>query len=114
VYGELAFLFPLFLSIQMLNKTFYEGFQCNIISTCNRILVMINMEFTAGYSLSKDGLNWTEAHYLPIQMKVKKWWDVMRTPLCLKPEGNDKYTIIYAAIVNNKRFNPMWNPTQNY
>jgi hypothetical protein len=60
-----------------------------------------------GYSLSKDGLKWTEAHYLPIQTKVQKWWDVMRTPLCLIPEGNDKYTIIYAAIVNNKRFHPM-------
>jgi hypothetical protein len=60
-----------------------------------------------GYSLSKDGYHWTEAHYLPIQTKVNKWWDVMRTPLCLIPDGDDIYTIVYAAIVNNKRFHPM-------
>jgi len=60
-----------------------------------------------GYSLSKDGYVWTEAHYLPIETKVKQWWDIMRTPLCLIPEGNDQYTIVYAAIDLKKRFHPM-------
>lgn len=60
-----------------------------------------------GYTLSKDGLHWTAARYLPIQTKVKKWWDIMRTPLCLVPEGNDRYTILYAAINNNQRFHPI-------
>jgi hypothetical protein len=60
-----------------------------------------------GYSLSRDGYHWTEAHYLPIETKVKKWWDVMRTPVCLIPEGNDIYTILYAAINTDKRFHPM-------
>ena len=59
------------------------------------------------YTLSKDGVNWTEAHYLPIDTKVKKWWHTMRTPLGLIPEGNDIYTIVYAAINNNMRFHPM-------
>lgn len=59
------------------------------------------------YSLSKDGIHWTAAHYLPIQTKVKKWWDIMRTPVCLIPEGNDVYTILYAAIDNARRFHPM-------
>jgi hypothetical protein len=59
------------------------------------------------YSLSKDGLNWSEARYLPIEKKVDKWWDIMRTPLCLIPEGNDIYTIVYAAIDLEKRFHPM-------
>jgi hypothetical protein len=60
-----------------------------------------------GYSLSKDGKNWGEARYLPIETKVNKWWDIMRTPLCLIPEGNDIYTIVYAAIDLKKRFHPM-------
>jgi hypothetical protein len=60
-----------------------------------------------GYTLSADGLHWTEAHYLPIQTKVKKWWNIMRTPLCLIPEGNDIYTILYAAIDTTKRFHPI-------
>jgi hypothetical protein len=60
-----------------------------------------------GYSLSKDGKNWGEARYLPIETKVNKWWDIMRTPLCLIPEGNDVYTIVYAAIDLKKRFHPM-------
>ncbi len=59
-----------------------------------------------GYTLSKDGLHWSTAHYLPIDIKVKKWWHTMRTPLCLIPEGDDIYTIIYAAIAD-KRFHPM-------
>lgn len=59
-----------------------------------------------GYSLSKDGYKWSEASYLPIETKVKKWWNVMRTPLCLIPEGNDVYTVIYAAITSD-RFHPM-------
>lgn len=59
-----------------------------------------------GYSLSKDGYNWTEAHYWPIETKVTQWWDIMRTPLCLIPEGNDVYTIVYNAIDLKKRFHP--------
>jgi len=59
-----------------------------------------------GYTLSKEGINWGEAHYLPIETKVDKWWDIMRTPLCLIPEGNDVYTIVYNAIDLKKRFHP--------
>ena len=59
------------------------------------------------YTLSKDGIHWSEAHYLPIDTKVAKWWDTMRTPLGLIDEGDDLYTIVYAAIDNNKRFHPM-------
>lgn len=59
------------------------------------------------YSLSKDGKKWGEARYLPIETKVDKWWDIMRTPLCLIPEGNDVYTIVYAAIDLKRRFHPM-------
>ncbi len=59
------------------------------------------------YTLSKDGINWSEAHYLPIDTKVKKWWHTMRTPLGLIPEGDDIYTIVYAAVNNDMRFHPM-------
>ena len=30
----------------------------------------------------------------------------MRTPLCLIPEGNDVYTIVYNAIDLKRRFHP--------
>ncbi len=59
-----------------------------------------------GYSLSKDGVNWSEARYWPIETKVDKWWDIMRTPLCLIPEGNDVYIIVYNAIDLKRRFHP--------
>ena len=59
-----------------------------------------------GYTLSKDGINWGEARYLPIETKVDKTWDIMRTPLCLIPEGNDVYTIVYNAIDLKRRFHP--------
>lgn len=60
-----------------------------------------------GYSLSLDGIAWSEAHYVPIHTKVKQWWDIMRTPLCLIPEADGSYTVVYAAINNEKRFHPM-------
>lgn len=60
-----------------------------------------------GYALSEDGYHWSEARYLPIQTKVKQWWDIMRTPVCLIPEGDDIYTIVYAAIETERRFHPM-------
>lgn len=59
-----------------------------------------------GYSLSKDGLHWSEARYIPLHTKLKQWWVTMRTPLCLIPEGNNIYTILFAAI-NGKRFHPI-------
>lgn len=58
------------------------------------------------YSLSKNGYDWSEARYWPIETKVKKWWDIMRTPMCLIPEGDGIYTIVYAA-VNPERFHPI-------
>jgi hypothetical protein len=59
------------------------------------------------YTLSRDGVRWSRAHYLPIQRKVKKWWDIMRTPLGLIPEGNGVYTVPYAAIDSSRRFHPI-------
>ena len=59
-----------------------------------------------GYSLSVDGVTWSAATYFPIRTKVNKWWTTMRTPLGLVPEGDNLYTIIYAAI-NERRFHPM-------
>ena len=67
----------------------------------------LNLPNMIAYTLSKDGIHWSEAHYLPIDTKVKKWWHTMRTPLGLIPEGNDIYTIVYAAINNDMRFHPM-------
>lgn len=43
----------------------------------------LNLPNQIGYTLSKDGLNWTKARYLNIESKVNKWWMTMRTPLCL-------------------------------
>ncbi len=59
------------------------------------------------YTLSKDGIHWSKAQYIAIEKKVNKWWDIMRTPMGLIPEGNDVYTVVYAAIKNNKRFHPL-------
>ena len=54
------------------------------------------------------------ARYLAIDSKVKRWWMTMRTPLCLIPEGNDIYTIVYTAWMKDPRklnaktrFNPI-------
>jgi hypothetical protein len=60
-----------------------------------------------GYTFSADGVHWEAAQYLDMESAVKKWWDTMRTPLCLIAEGNDEYTILYTAVTSGKRFRPM-------
>lgn len=61
-----------------------------------------------GYSISTDGLHWSEARYIPIHTKVNRWWSTMRTPMCLISEGNHVFTIVYAAFAEpNKRFHPI-------
>ena len=57
----------------------------------------LNLPNRMGYTLSIDGKNWSKARYIAIDTKVKKWWTVMRTPLCLIPEGDNVYTIVYTA-----------------
>lgn len=68
------------------------------------------------YTLSKDGLNWSEARYIALDAKIAKWWMVMRTPLCLIDEGNNVYTMVFTAWVHDQsssnphaktRFNPI-------
>jgi hypothetical protein len=59
-----------------------------------------------GYSLSADGVHWSEAAYFPIRTKVKMWWHTMRTPLGLIPEDDNVYTIVFTAI-NDQRFHPI-------
>ncbi|MDR2146333.1 MAG: hypothetical protein LBE91_07740 [Tannerella sp.] len=66
----------------------------------------LNLPNKMGYTLSKDGLHWSLARYIPFDTKVKRWWTVMRTPLCLILEGDNIYTIVYTAWVNG-RFNPV-------
>lgn len=60
-----------------------------------------------GYTLSGDGIHWTAARYIPLEGKVRKWWDIMRTPLCLIPEKGNAYTVLYAAIDSSERFHPI-------
>jgi len=60
-----------------------------------------------GYSLSRDGINWSKAAYFPIRTKVRRWWKTMRTPLGLIPEGDNVYTILFTAWKPGGRFHPV-------
>lgn len=50
-----------------------------------------------GYSVSADGLNWSEARFIDLSTKVKKWWSLMRTPLCLIKEPDNSYTVFFTC-----------------
>ena len=58
------------------------------------------------YTTSEDGVHWSSAVYVDLESTVNKWWTVMRTPLCLLPEGDDIYKVFYTARVAG-RFFPM-------
>ena len=66
----------------------------------------LNLPNMFGYSLSLDGVKWSKATYFPIRNRVNKWWTTMRTPIGLVSEGDGVYSIIYAAI-NDERFHPI-------
>ena len=49
------------------------------------------------YSVSGDGLAWTEANLIPLTPHFKRWWTNMRTPMCLIPEVDGTFTVFYTA-----------------
>jgi hypothetical protein len=53
-----------------------------------------------GYFYSNDGIHWSKEQLCYLENKVKKWWDQMRTPLCLIKE-DDSYTVFHTAYDRN-------------
>jgi hypothetical protein len=51
-----------------------------------------------GYSVSVNGLNWSEMKYIEVTDKLEKWWAEFRTPLGLIPEGDGLFTIFFTAM----------------
>jgi hypothetical protein len=58
-----------------------------------------------GYSLSRDGVNWSAFHRFDIEPKVERWWNSLRTPLSFIKESDGTYTMYFTAFQSdNKRF----------
>jgi hypothetical protein len=60
-----------------------------------------------GYTLSWDGINWSNLRYIEMEPKIKKWWSTMRTPQSLIKENDGTYTMFFTAyrnLGNGKRF----------
>lgn len=53
---------------------------------------------TFGYSVSRDGIQWSEGTYLHLPEDQMTWQAKIRTPLCLIPEGDGVYTMYYTAM----------------
>ncbi len=54
-----------------------------------------------GYSWSNDGIHWSGEQLCYLQNKVSKWWNMMRTPLCLIKEDDGTYTVFHTAYGKN-------------
>jgi hypothetical protein len=50
-----------------------------------------------GYSVSQDGLTWSEVTYIDLTKKFKPWWSTMRTPLCLIQEKGGLFSVYFTA-----------------
>ena len=50
-----------------------------------------------GYAFSDDGIHWTKAAFIDLDLEFKQWWTLMRTPLGLIPEDDGTYTVFYTA-----------------
>lgn len=71
-----------------------DGFYVAVVDGGNRM----------GYTISKDGVNWSRAVFPPIPETVKAWWKTMRTPLSLIAETNGSYTVFFTAFYGKKQF----------
>ena len=54
-----------------------------------------------GYFYSNDGIHWSKEQLCYIENKVPKWWNWMRTPLCLIKEDDGTYTVFHTAYKKN-------------
>lgn len=55
---------------------------------------------TFGYSVSRDGINWSKGQYIYLPPEKISWQKLMRTPLCLIPEDDGTYTVYYTAFTS--------------
>jgi hypothetical protein len=51
-----------------------------------------------GYSVSADGLNWSEMKYVAVTDKLEKWWAEFRTPLGLVQESDGLFTLFFTVM----------------
>ncbi len=73
-----------------------------------------------GVSISSDGIHWPQGRRLDVQPGAANWSEDIRTPLCLIPEGDGAYTMLYTGKRKEKKFWPvglvrlklMGNPTR--
>ena len=54
-----------------------------------------------GYFWSRDGIHWSKERLCFLENKVPKWWNWMRTPLCLIKENDSIYTVFHTAYDKN-------------
>jgi predicted GH43/DUF377 family glycosyl hydrolase len=54
-----------------------------------------------GYTYSVDGVHWSKEQLCYLENKVTKWWNMMRTPLCLIKEGDGTYTVFHTGYNKN-------------
>ena len=50
-----------------------------------------------GYAWSVDGLHWSRLIRIDLTQKFHKWWQAMRTPLCLIKENDGLYTTVFTC-----------------
>lgn len=51
-----------------------------------------------GYSVSVDGLNWSEMKYVEVTDKLDQWWTEFRTPLGLIQEEDGLFTVFFSVM----------------
>ena len=60
-----------------------------------------------GFSVSADGIHWPPGQRLDVQPGDANWSEDVRTPLCLIPEGNGVYTMLYTGKRKGQMFWPV-------
>ena len=60
-----------------------------------------------GISISRDGIHWPPGERLDVQPGDANWSEDLRTPLCLIPEGNGIYTMLYTGKRKGAMFWPV-------
>lgn len=51
-----------------------------------------------GYSLSRNGVDWSDMKFVEVTDRVEPWWAEFRTPLGLIEEGDGTFTLFFTAM----------------
>ena len=79
------------------NEVFAENPILTRLGDGTYIAVMDALGEGFGYSLSYNGLDWSEMYHIAVTDRIDPWWAEFRTPLCFIEEADGLFGVFFTA-----------------